>query len=563
MAKINIIPQKIPKQFWEKDQYEDVILYALTVFGPLKREEFLNNKDKGINNRMNKNTFHKWAKKLKIKNYIQVSREGKYSLYKITNSGTKELLKRLKSCNLDMKTILNLERKSMSKFFNLDIQFLKNYEIENEDIIIDFLKLKNEMPRDKINRFSEEKVNRVVLYLTLNHPKFYDFYSMFNISIDDFIDKYGNGILSRDELKDFLHKLSIKKISGISFYKLKLPKNGINLYFRSSEEFGSIFEIIIQSVLRDYYYLQCMHNNKFPEIILNEICDKVLTILREKCNLFHEDLEIALYDTIKYYLLTLIKELKVEVLNQSFELYEIPTLIKTSKIFNFETLEYLQKRSLFHLEEAYNSQLDFEYWENIKYASDFIRKAIGFDRSNAYNFALKAQILHFLGQYDEALQTIYKAIELDPQEASFYSDLAFFLNRQSKYEEALNAIKQAIELDPYNAEHYSYLSTIYWSLNQNEKALEALNQAIEKAPQNIRNYIRKANCLAHDLQKYNSALKIIDKAFKLKMKKIELFELYDVKAGILLCMKNRGAAVNIIKKARQLYPNKEIYPNIG
>lgn len=473
MAKINIIPEKIPNQFLERNQYEDIILYALGVYGPLKREEFINNKDKGINNRMNKNTFHKWAKKLKNKNYINVSREGKYSIYIITNLGVKELVKRLKSYNLDIKTILNLERKSISKIVNLNIHFLRNYEIENEDIMIEFLKLKNEITRDKLKNFSEEKFNIAILYLTLNHPKFYDSYGFVNISIDDFIDKYGNDILSRDELKWFLHRINMKKITRISFYKLKLAKRGINLYFRSSEEFGNIFEMSIQSILREHYYLQHIYKNKFQEIIINEVCEEVTTELINKYNLFHKDLEPALYDTIKYYLLTLLKDLKRKAFIKSFNLYEIPTLILTSKIFDFERLDYLQKRTLFHIEEAYNAKLPFEYRENIKYANKFIKKALDFNRNNSYNYALKAQILHLRGDYNGALETIYKAIEIDPQEPNYYSNYAFFLNWQNKYEEALSAINKAIELEPYNAEHYSDLSSIFWSLNQHKQALEA------------------------------------------------------------------------------------------
>lgn len=106
------------------------------------------------------------------------------------------------------------------------------------------------------------------------------------------------------------------------------------------------------------------------------------------------------------------------------------------------------------------------------------------------------------------------------------------------------------------------MSSVYWSLNDHEKALEALNLAIKKDPQNIRYYIRKSNCLAYDLQKYKSALKVIESVFHFNPKKIDIYELYKTKAGILLCLKNHESALNIIRKARQLYPNKEIYPNL-
>ena len=67
MTEMNIIPNKIPIQIWEIKQYEDIILFVLGVYGPMRREEFINSSEKGITNRMNKNTFHKWAKKLKSK----------------------------------------------------------------------------------------------------------------------------------------------------------------------------------------------------------------------------------------------------------------------------------------------------------------------------------------------------------------------------------------------------------------------------------------------------------------------------------------------------------------
>ncbi len=562
MTKINIIPEKIPHQFWERNQYQDIILYALGIHGPLKREEFINNRDRGISNRMNKNTFHKWAKKLKSNNYINVSRERKYSIYIITNLGVKLLIKRLRSYNLDIKTILNLERKSTSKTTTQNTQFLREYEIENEDIMIEFLKLKNEITRDKLKLFSEDRFNRAILYLILNHPRYFNNFKSVNIPMDDFIEKYGNDILSKDELKWFLRKLLRKKNTTISFYKLNLIKRGINLYFRSTEEYGGIFEITIQSLLRDHYYLQHVYNGKLPEIIINEICEEALTTLINKYHLFHKDLEPSLYDTIKYYLLTLTKDLQKKAFIKSFGLHEIPTLILTSKLFDYERLDYLQKRTLFHLEEADNALLPFEYRKHIKFANKFIKKAIDFDKDDPYNYSLKAQILYFKGEYEKVLETINKAIELEPKVAQFYSELAFFLRWQNKHEEALDAINKAIEIEPEIAKYYSDLAIVYWSLNQHEKVLDALNLALKKDPQNFDYYIRKVHCLAHDLRKHKLALNVLESLSQLKPKKIELFEIYKTKAGILLSMENREAALNIIRKTRHLYPNKEIFPNL-
>ena len=64
------------------------------------------------------------------------------------------------------------------------------------------------------------------------------------------------------------------------------------------------------------------------------------------------------------------------------------------------------------------------------------------------------------------------------------------------------------------------------------------------------------------MKKYKIALKVIQKAIELNPKKLPLFELYKQQAGILLCMKNRETAINVIKKVKRLFPNKEIYPNL-
>ncbi|KKN31367.1 hypothetical protein LCGC14_0824680 [marine sediment metagenome] len=562
MTKIYIIPEKIPNHFWERDQYEDIILYALGVYGPLKREEFINNNDKGIKNRMNKNTFHKWAKKLKNNNYIIVSRKQKYSIYTITNLGINKLLKRLKAYNLDVKTILELEQKAVSKKISQITPFFKTFDIINRGIMIEFLKLKNEISREKFKNFTEEKLDKLILYLILNHPKFYDASECINISIEDFIKKYSKGILSKEELKLFLQKINVEKINEISFYRLKLIKSGVNLYFRSTEEYGRIFEITIQAILREHYYLQYLLNNSFHEIIINEICEEVLSILIDKYNLFHKDLETPLYNKIKHYLLNLLKNFKKNAFVDRFDLNEIPTLMLTSRLFEFERLDYLQKKALFHLEKAYDASTPFKHRVNLEEVKYYIQKAIEFDNSNSYNYALKAQYFHLRGWYENALEAISKAIKINPLEADYYSDLEGILLSTSQYEEALEAIRKAIELDPKVANYYSDLASVLSFLKQYEDAIGAINMAIKIDPQNIKYYIQKSQYLAYYLYKYKNALKVIEAAFKLNPDKLSLFDLYEGQAGILLSMKNREEAIKIIRKARLLCPNKEIYPNL-
>ncbi|MCP4762987.1 MAG: hypothetical protein GY870_14510, partial [archaeon] len=60
----NTVPNKIPKVFLrglKEDRYDDAILFTLSVFGPHKLKEFINDPAKNIENRLDKEIFQKWA----------------------------------------------------------------------------------------------------------------------------------------------------------------------------------------------------------------------------------------------------------------------------------------------------------------------------------------------------------------------------------------------------------------------------------------------------------------------------------------------------------------------
>ncbi len=166
------------------------------------------------------------------------------------------------------------------------------------------------------------------------------------------------------------------------------------------------------------------------------------------------------------------------------------------------------------------------------------------------------------GKHEKALEAISKAIKINPQKADYYSDLEGILLWTGQYEKALEAIRKAIELNPKVAKYYSDLASVLSFLKQYEDAIDATNIAIKINPLNINCYIQKSQYLAYYLYKYKNALKVIEAAFKLNPDKLSLFELYKGQAGILISMKNREESIKIIRKARQLCPNKEIYPNL-
>ncbi|MFX1364653.1 MAG: tetratricopeptide repeat protein [Promethearchaeota archaeon] len=562
MAEMNIIPYKIPVQIWENKKYEDAILYILGVYGPMRREEFINSSEKGISNRMNKNTFHKWARKLKSKNFINVTRDQKNSIYSVTSLGVKELIKRLKSYRLDIKTILNLEQKVSTKNLDQINQFLNLFNIKDINIVIEFLKIRNELPTENLKSFSEDKLNISILYLTLNHVKFFDEAKKISISLEDFIKKYGKNKLTKMELKWFLHQVVVKEACFITFYEVKLSKENIILYFRSTDEYGTIFKAIIQSILRSHYYLGIVDSNNFKEIIINDLCEEILFELIKKYNLFHESLEIPLFYVIRNYLIKMFKDFKKKYFFNYLNLKEIPALILTSDIYIFERLDYLQKKAITCLKEANKEIPHFKHDTMVNNSLEYVDKAIDLNTKNSLNYAIKTQILQFNGEYNKALKNIKKAIEINPEVANYHINLANILMWKNKYEKAIEAINRAIEIDPSVPQYYSNLASVYCFLDMYEKALEVLNTAINIAPTSTQLYLQKARYLAFYLKKNRDALKILEDILNPELEKDLLFEIYSEQAGILFNMKKNEAALEIIKKARKIYPNKIIYPNI-
>ena len=90
-----VIPNKIPRQILKKNNYDEIILFTLGIFGPQKREVFINNRDKYIFNRIDEKIFQHWIEILKKNNYIEECYNNKEIYYRITAIGEQRLMNRL------------------------------------------------------------------------------------------------------------------------------------------------------------------------------------------------------------------------------------------------------------------------------------------------------------------------------------------------------------------------------------------------------------------------------------------------------------------------------------
>ena len=90
---IDTIPNKIPKIILKdlnKKKYDNIILFALAIYGPHSSEEL-------IKNNMEKKIFQKWVEQLKRENLIEEYSRDNDTFYRATEIGKDELLRRIEN----------------------------------------------------------------------------------------------------------------------------------------------------------------------------------------------------------------------------------------------------------------------------------------------------------------------------------------------------------------------------------------------------------------------------------------------------------------------------------
>ena len=97
---INTIPAKIPKRIMKdkkEEKYDNIILFALAVYGPHKLQEIVNDPKNSIEDRLDKKGFDKWIETLKTNDFVNEYKIDGEMWYKITPKGGDELLYRLEN----------------------------------------------------------------------------------------------------------------------------------------------------------------------------------------------------------------------------------------------------------------------------------------------------------------------------------------------------------------------------------------------------------------------------------------------------------------------------------
>ena len=508
---------------------------------------------------------------------IKVNKE-----YKITPDGRAQYSKMLREYDLDRQSILEEETSRIDEITEKTSEFFEDFEIENEDLKFRFLNNILKLEYSKAEEFvQEEEFNKIILYLSMNHPDQYPNY----ISPEEFSLNYG---IKRTTLDFFVDKIVEEKFYTIKFFKI-IAEDNKTYYFQANGELEKILSAIVEKHITKFTYLNKFHstseNGNKPieiELILNQILERVLGFL------FNEKLKSSLKKFLPEYInylaykiestKTLIRsEDKLEAaqwqtFQNVFQSYE-PILVSNGNG-NGEYYYTLPKVIWEALDITYLSELDFvsdnsfekEYFgeENLENVRKFIRllKRNKFDKANGI-FDIKTNnenltdtekliidnlLMSSRKDLDGSKEASERLLSEMPESYVGYLFNSLALSRLNSLESALDVIEKGIS----KSEHYSLFcvkAQIQIRLTKPKEAMKTIENALVKKPKNIHLLKTKFLILLRDQSCWaecaEQPLDIIEDLINMKPDELSF---YVLKAAILCVLQKYKEAKKFINK---------------
>ena len=120
--------------------------------------------------------------------------------------------------------------------------------------------------------------------------------------------------------------------------------------------------------------------------------------------------------------------------------------------------------------------------ENWSAALTYFQKAIEKNPDFADAWFYIGYCYHFLGRYEEAIESYKQAIRIKPNFAEAHFNLGVAYGKLGRHQDAIESCKQAIRIKPdFAAAHY-YLGLAYGNLGRYQDAIESYKQAIRIKP---------------------------------------------------------------------------------
>ncbi len=539
--------------------------------------------------------------------------------YRITQPGKSEYSRILTIYDLDRQSILDEESRRIEGITKKTIDFFKKYRIDDPQIQFRFLNnvLKLDYSRVKSMLNEEEDFDKILLFLSINHPDYYSEY----ISAEDFSSKYR---IKKTTLDYYIEAIVVNKIYPIKFFKLKESTNKY-YYFQSDEKLEKILQVVIEEHITKFTYLRKLFGESETNTPLVDIRSTIDNIIDELCDFLFDkrlrkSLEEFLPEYINYLAYKIERERPISGVSNKLEGL-IWQEVQTFNIFNQQpqcidqnaVIYYIDTEILAILESIYSKSIKSLYKKvkplvdetDYEGALSLVDSALNLNEENVGLVALKANILFYLNRFQEALDLLNDNLSIAEEIPSKEEYFLFFFifvfcsltigdyGTSSKTAENLfktypedpisylvKAIIQGynsiykfdgeeledsdfsvniekaigLEIKPTNkAEIYQLYSSLLLQLNE-ESAGEQINEALRLIPDDIRLYHSKIKILLH-FNQYDEILSLLNQM-------LEQFPNYEKdltlkKASILKMKQNVKEGLDLLNSLLEKYPDDD------
>ncbi len=455
--------------------------------------------------------------------------------YRITKVGKAAYANMLRQYDLDRQSILEAESNRIREITKNTNKFFREHQIKDKNIKFQYinyvLKLPFENEKIKFTFDSEENFNKVLLFLSLNHPNQFPNH----ISPETFSEKYD---INLTKLKFAVIRIIEDTIYPTKFFKLEVEKD-INYYFQVNEKLEKILNAIVEEHVAKSTYLSNLSEittSETPglnlELIMDEILDEICGII------FHKGLRNTLKKFLPEYLRYLAYKIeKKKELKDTFD--KIEGLIwQEIQVYNFSS-----------------KQVEFNTREKAYNSLDLINEEIKLNPVNIELYYSKCKILLNTNKYKEVLALIEIMIENFPQEEKNIQLIkAYVLKEMKNLKAGLDIIKNLIKKFPGDNDLLNYKACWLQYLNKKRESLEVIQNLVEQEP---------TNALYHDtfgeilmfFNDYDQALEEFQQAIQLNKDSWFIYQTH-IKIGICYNVLDKiKLAIEYLNRGKELTNN--------
>lgn len=399
--------------------------------------------------------------------------------YTITPLGKIEYLAILKLYDMDRQSILEQESKRIKEITVKTREFFYKHKIEDEELQFRYLDHVLKLNYSKVKELlkDEEDFNKILLFLSSNHPYQYPNY----ISPEDFSLKYR---ISRTTLDYYIKEIVDNQLFRIKFFKLVDNQTKI-YYFQKGEPLEKLLNATVEKYITKFTYLNKFQENPtinidlLLECILDDVCGKI----------FNENLKVSL----KTFLLEYIKHLAYKIET------ERKLVDKKAKLEGFVWQNIFEEFQTFQTFEPSRKPLGKGTEDQYYYALDRqIFSTLDIFFINKLNFLKTSEVLEkyhlnklkifkeignyiFKNKFVKA-QEVYDSNtqELDELEDLILKDL--LTTAEIKFEDSLNLTIKIIKKFPKEFIGYLLQSITFFLMDDYDRAIESAEQGLKEAP---------------------------------------------------------------------------------